>query len=46
MSKARWAWIILFALGILMCCFGAWRGEAFTVLIKGSNICMECIGLG
>ena len=46
MSKARVGWILLLALGLAMCCFGAWRGEALTVFIKGSNICLECIGLG
>ena len=46
MSKKRLAWIMLFALALAMCCFGVWRGEALAVLIKGSNICLECIGLG
>ena len=46
MNKARLGWIMLFVWGLAICCFGFWRGEAFTVLIKGSNICLECIGLG
>ncbi|MCL1906075.1 MAG: hypothetical protein FWG06_03595 [Clostridiales bacterium] len=46
MRKTRLVWIMLFALGLAICCIGFLRGEAFTVLIKGSNICLECIGLG
>ena len=46
MGRARVVWVVLLVLGFGMCCFGFWRGEALTVLIKGSNICLECIGLG
>lgn len=46
MRKSRLVWIVLFTVGLAMCCLGFSRGEAFTVLIKGSNICLECIGLG
>jgi hypothetical protein len=46
MRGYRLGWLLLFVLGLAMCCYGAWRGEVFTVLIKGSNICLECIGLG
>lgn len=38
--------ITLLVCGIVMLCFGAWRGEAETVLRKAITICMECIGLG
>ena len=46
MSKSRLLWIALTILALAMCCFGLWRGEVQTVLVKGSNICLECIGLG
>jgi len=46
MRKKRLLWIALFALGLVMCLFGWARGEALTVLIKGANICLECIGIG
>jgi len=46
MSRSRLAWITLLVLGLAMCCYGVWRGENNTVLIKGGNICLECIGLG
>lgn len=32
--------------GILMICFGIWRGEAETVLSKAIRLCMECVGIG
>ncbi|MCL2496693.1 MAG: hypothetical protein FWF04_04685 [Clostridiales bacterium] len=46
MKKRRLAQILLLALAIAFICHGIGRGEAFTVFIKGSNICLECIGLG
>ena len=48
MKKQRKAWIslILFALALAVCVYGAIRGEAKDVLIKATKICLECIGLG
>ena len=32
--------------GVVMLCFGAWRGEAATVLSKAVKLCLECVGSG
>ena len=34
------------AAGLLMMCYGIFRGEAGIVFTKAINICMECIGIG
>ena len=38
--------ITLLVCGIVMLCFGAWRGEAETVLGKAIRLCLECVGIG
>ena len=38
--------ITLLLCGIVMLCFGAWRGEAETVLGKAIRLCLECVGIG
>ena len=39
-------WILLAAVGAVFIVIGVLRGEAFVVLTKAVNICLECIGIG
>ena len=45
-AKKTTVQIILLAAAIAMLCFGAWRGEAATVLSKAIKLCLECVGIG
>ena len=36
----------ILVVGAAMVAYGAWRGEASTVLSKAIRICLECVGIG
>ena len=38
--------IVLLAISIAFIGYGAYRGEAKTVLTKAINLCLECVGIG
>lgn len=38
--------VIVLAVAICLILFGMVRGEVFTVLDKGTNLCLECVGIG
>lgn len=38
--------LFFLAAAILMMGAGIYRGEADTVLSKGINLCLECVGIG
>ena len=40
------AQVILLAMAGAFITFGAYRGEAQTVLTKAINLCLECVGIG
>ena len=38
--------LFFFVLSLMMVAAGIWRGELATVLNKGINLCLECVGIG
>ena len=44
--KNAGAQVLLLLAGAAMLCFGAYRGEAATVLSKAIKLCLECVGIG
>ena len=45
-AKKVAAQAVLLVVGVVMLCFGVWRGEAATVLSKAIKLCLECVGIG
>ena len=45
-KKKVGAQVLLLLAGAAMLCFGAYRGEAATVLSKAIKLCLECVGIG
>lgn len=44
--KKSTAQAVLLIVGVVMLCFGVWRGETLTVLSKAIKLCLECVGIG
>ena len=45
-SKKATFQVVLLICGAAMLFYGAWRGEAETVLSKAIRLCLECVGIG
>ena len=45
-SKKAAFQVALLICGAAMLFYGAWRGEAETVLSKAIRLCLECVGIG
>ena len=46
MSDMRKMTVFCLLAALLMMGLGLWRGGGATVLSKGINLCMECVGIG
>ena len=46
LSKKTMLQVVLWLSSVAMIGFGAWRGEADTVLSKAIRLCLECVGIG
>lgn len=44
--KNKYIRIGILALSVLLIAYGIYRGEHLTVLNKGINLCLECVGIG
>ncbi len=41
-----WTRVVFLLVAVILMALGITRGELATVLLKGTKICLECIGIG
>ena len=46
LSKKAIVQVLFLLAAVMMIGYGAWRGEAGTVLTKAIRLCMGCVGIG